>query len=263
MRVAVGSVTLVSSAGYLLSELMELVHEGFSWPQLLLTYTAFALVPFAVIGLHALQHARADWTSLAGATAYGLAYVFYAGTALYALAAETKDSAALVEALGGLYTAHGFLLIAGGLLLGGAVMRARVSVVDGPGPARRHDPGRHLQRARAYRQLAGAAECHPQRSARWHGDRDARASCGLAVPTGLIGRQRRRLTRSHPGDPGAPALLQDRASEARPRSGPADIAAPREPRARYESRPDRARRSSQYRMIAAASSIALLESSAV
>jgi hypothetical protein len=126
MRVAVGVVTLVSAALYLLSELLEYLADGFSWPQLVLTYLAFALVPFAVTGLHALQHARADWTSLAGAVAYGLAYVFYAGTAMYALAARTGDYTALVDALGGLYVLHGLLMIAGGLLFGSAVMRSGV-----------------------------------------------------------------------------------------------------------------------------------------
>jgi hypothetical protein len=126
MRAVVGYVTLVSSALYLASEAMELAADGFSSTQLVATYAAFALVPFAVLGLHALQHAPADWTSLVGASAYGLAYVFYAGTAMYALAAKTTDYAALVHALGGLYVLHGVLMVAGGLLFGTAVIRARI-----------------------------------------------------------------------------------------------------------------------------------------
>ena len=113
MRVAVAVMTLASSGLYVASEAMELAAGGFSRPQLCLTYVAFALVPFAALGLHALQHAVADWTSLVGAAAYGLAYVFYAGTALYALAAGTDDYAALVRALGGIYVVHGVLMIAG------------------------------------------------------------------------------------------------------------------------------------------------------
>ncbi|MBI1734863.1 MAG: hypothetical protein HYR51_06795 [Candidatus Rokubacteria bacterium] len=126
MRVAVACVTLASSLLYLASEAMELVAGGFSSTQLLSTYVAFALVPFVVLGLHSLQHAGADWTSLVGATAYGLAYVFYAGTAMYALAAKTTDYAALVHELGGLYVLHGALMVAGGLLFGTAVIRSRV-----------------------------------------------------------------------------------------------------------------------------------------
>jgi hypothetical protein len=126
MRVVIGGVTLVSSALYLFSELLEYVDDGFSRPQLVLTYLAFALVPFAVTGLHALQQERADWTSVTGAVAYGLAYVFYAGTAMYALAAQTDDYTALVHALGGLYVLHGALMIAGGILFGSAVMRSGV-----------------------------------------------------------------------------------------------------------------------------------------
>lgn len=122
----VAGVTLVSAALYLASEMLELADGGFSATQLLATYGAFALVPFVMLGLHALQQAHGDWMSLVGAVAYGLAYVFYAGTAMYALAAKTGDYAALVEALGGLYVLHGILMIAGGALFGTAVMRARV-----------------------------------------------------------------------------------------------------------------------------------------
>lgn len=126
VRSLTGWATIVSSAAYIASDVMELLTGGFSATQLYLTYAAFAPVPFVMVGLHASQRPRAGWLSLLGALAYGASFVFFAATAIYAIVAKTSDYAMLVSELGRLYVAHGALLIVGGVLFGVAAVRAGV-----------------------------------------------------------------------------------------------------------------------------------------
>ena len=126
LRRLVGWTALGASVLYILSDLVELLGRGFSSAQLYATYVAFVAVPFFVLGLHALQGPRAGWLSLSGAVSYGVAFIFYAATAVHALVAGTSDYAALVGALGTLYTVHGGLLVVGGVLFGVAAVRAGV-----------------------------------------------------------------------------------------------------------------------------------------
>lgn len=100
--------------------------SGFSPVQLYMTYGAFVAVPFSLMGLHAIQSPRVGWFSLVGSVAYGSSFIFYAATVVYALVQQTADYANLVDSLGILYPLHGLLLILGGLLFGGSVMRAGV-----------------------------------------------------------------------------------------------------------------------------------------
>ena len=126
LRLFIGLTTLVSSSLYLLSELVELVQGGLNPLQLYLTYIAFAAVPFYIIGLHALQSSKVGCVSLIGAVCYGGAFIFFSGTALYALVDQTSDYTTLVEKFGLLYAIHVVLLFIGGVLFGTAVCRAAV-----------------------------------------------------------------------------------------------------------------------------------------
>jgi hypothetical protein len=62
--------------------------------------------------------------ALVGALLYGLSFVYFAHTTLYALAERVPDYDALWRRLGGVYTAHGALMVIGGLMFGTAVLRA-------------------------------------------------------------------------------------------------------------------------------------------
>jgi hypothetical protein len=119
--VAIGAATLV-----MLADLIELTSGGFSALQLYMAYVAFAAIPFVMVGLHAVQQPRGGWLSLCGALLYGVSFVFFASTCVYALAAGTVDYAALYQDLWALYTVHGILMVTGGVLFGAAVIRAAV-----------------------------------------------------------------------------------------------------------------------------------------
>jgi hypothetical protein len=108
-----------------ITDLLELA-SGFSPLQLWLNYLAFLVIPFVMIGLHAVQRPRAGAMSLIGATAFGASFIYFAGTATYALARDTPDYATLLGELGPLYTAHGAVMVLGGVLFGVAVLRAGV-----------------------------------------------------------------------------------------------------------------------------------------
>ncbi len=126
MRVLVSLIALASSLAYIGSDVAELLYRGFSPTQLYVTYAAFVVVPFFVLGFHALQRPRSGWLSLIGAVCYGASFIFYAATAIHALVDRTPDYASLAHDLGALYTFHGGLLVVGSVLFGAAVIRAAV-----------------------------------------------------------------------------------------------------------------------------------------
>jgi hypothetical protein len=126
LRRPVGLAAVIAPGLSILSDAVELLGGGFSPFQLSVTYVGFLAVPFVVLGLHASQQPRGGWLSLAGAVAYGTAFIFFAGTVVHALAQETRDYAALVGQLGLLYPVHGGLMVVGGVLFGLAVARAGV-----------------------------------------------------------------------------------------------------------------------------------------
>jgi hypothetical protein len=122
----VGSAALIFSALYFVSDVMELVHGGFSTPQLVLTYVAEAAIPVFVLGLYAVQRPRIGTLGLLGAIGYAYAYIFFTGTVLLALADQSRDWDALVSDLGPWVTVHGLLMVLAGTALGMAVIRAEV-----------------------------------------------------------------------------------------------------------------------------------------
>ena len=126
LRLLIGFATVVASTLHTISDLLELTGGGFSANQLWLNYVAFLTIPFFIIGLYAIQRPRAGWMSLTGAIAYGISFIFFAGTTLYALISKTGNYSTLVEELGSIYTFHGGLMVVGGLLFGSAVIQARV-----------------------------------------------------------------------------------------------------------------------------------------
>ncbi|MDX6319353.1 MAG: hypothetical protein QOD35_2753 [Nocardioidaceae bacterium] len=123
---AIGLAAVVFSALYFISDVLELLHGGFSTAQLVLTYVAEAAIPLFVIGLYAVQRPHIGRLGLLGAVAYAYAYVFFTGTVLLALVTHPRNWEALVRDLGPWVTVHGLLMVLAGSAFGVAVVRARV-----------------------------------------------------------------------------------------------------------------------------------------
>ncbi len=126
LRLITGLATIITFTLHILSDLLEVFSGGFSATQLWINYVAFLPIPFLMIGLYAFQRPLSGWMSLTGAIAYGTSFIFFAGTTLYDLVAKTADYSTLLEELGEIYTFYGGLMVAGGILFGIAVIRAKV-----------------------------------------------------------------------------------------------------------------------------------------
>jgi len=123
---AIGVAAVMFSALYFASDVLELIHDGFSTPQLVLTYLAEAAIPLFVVGLYAVQRPQIGRLGLLGAVGYAYAYVFFTGTVLLALVNRSPDWEALVGDLGPWVTVHGLVMVLAGSAFGAAVIRARV-----------------------------------------------------------------------------------------------------------------------------------------
>jgi len=121
----IGAVAVLAPAIHVASDVLEWLAHGFTPLQLWLSYFAFLSMPALFIGLYAAQRPQIEPFGLVGALLYGAAFIYFAHTALYALAERMATYAALWARLGSLYTLHGGLMILGGLLFGGASLRAR------------------------------------------------------------------------------------------------------------------------------------------
>jgi hypothetical protein len=83
----VGVATVMFSALYFLSDLVEFAQGGFSTPQLVFTYVAEAAIPLFVLGLYAMQRPRIGRLGLIGAVGY--AYSFISSRARWWLRSRT------------------------------------------------------------------------------------------------------------------------------------------------------------------------------
>jgi hypothetical protein len=109
-----------------LTDVLEWAQGGFSPAQLWLNYIAFLPLPAVLIGLYAVQRPRISLWGLLGALLYGFAFIYFAHTTLAALDTRLTNYEQLWDRLGGLYTAHGALMVVGGFAFGVATARARV-----------------------------------------------------------------------------------------------------------------------------------------
>jgi hypothetical protein len=126
IAVLVGLAAVTFSAVYLISDLLELIHGGFSTSQLILTYAAEAAIPLFVLGLYAVQRPQIGRLGLASAVLYAYTFVYFTSTVVYALVEQTTDWQALERRLGIWLTIHSVLMIVAGIGFGIAVIRARV-----------------------------------------------------------------------------------------------------------------------------------------
>lgn len=128
LKILIGLTAVIAPALHLVSDLMEAANDGFTRPQLIVNYAAFLAMPFLFVGLYAVQRPWVHWTSLAGAIIYGYSFIYFGHTTLYALQESILNYADLWARLGPVYTIHGGLMIAGGLLFAGtSLSRGRLS----------------------------------------------------------------------------------------------------------------------------------------
>ncbi len=126
LRKAIACAAMAAPALHTLTDILEWVSGGFSAVQLWLNYVAFLPMPVLAIGLYAAQRPRIAWIGLVGALGYGFAFVYFAHTTLVALAQHTPTYEQLWSELGWPYTAHGALMVMGGVAFGWATYRAHV-----------------------------------------------------------------------------------------------------------------------------------------
>jgi len=124
LQVLIGAAAILAPGIHTLTDVAEWVTKGFSVPQLWANYLAFVIMPFLFVGLFAVQRETIGILGLVGALLYGAAFIYFAHTTLYALVEQVPDYESLWSRLGSVYTAHGILMILGGLLFGAATFRA-------------------------------------------------------------------------------------------------------------------------------------------
>lgn len=117
---------IVAPLLHLISDVMEWRSGGFSQIQLLINYAGFLPMPFLFIGLYAVQRPKNNWLGLTGAILYGIAFIYFAHTTLYALAESFQNYELLWNRLGIVYTFHGGLMVVGGLIFGITSLRAGI-----------------------------------------------------------------------------------------------------------------------------------------
>jgi uncharacterized protein len=124
LQVVVGVAAITAPVLHGLSDAIEWVQGGFSPDQLWLSYLAFLVFSWLLLGISVLHGNRLGAAGLLGALLYGTAFTYFAHTALDALAARTPTYAVLWERLGPAYTFHGALMVLGGLLFSWSALRA-------------------------------------------------------------------------------------------------------------------------------------------
>ncbi|MGL6260889.1 hypothetical protein [Vibrio sp. WXL210] len=126
LLIVIGVSTIVAPSVHILTDAAEWYHGRFSVFWLWLNYIAFVAMPFVVIGLYAIQRSKIQSFGLIGALLYGIAFVYFAHTSLYAITENVLDYQALLQQLGSLYTVHGLLMVVGGIGFGIATYKVQI-----------------------------------------------------------------------------------------------------------------------------------------
>ena len=123
LGVVVGVAAIVAPILHSVTDALEWYQQGFSRPQLWLNYVAFLPMPWLLLGIYAVREKELGVSGLVGALLYGIAFIYFAHTTLYALASHAPTYEALWQQLGPAYTIHGALMVVGGLLFTVAALR--------------------------------------------------------------------------------------------------------------------------------------------
>ena len=85
-----GLAAILAAGIWILTEIMEIVSGGFSPVQLSLTLVAFVILPFGVLGFHAIQASKGGWISLVGAVCFASAFILWSGVTMLDMVLKTK-----------------------------------------------------------------------------------------------------------------------------------------------------------------------------
>jgi hypothetical protein len=124
LSIAVGIAALAAPALHSITDMLEWYQGGFSATQLWLNYIAFLPMPWLLLGLYSVRQPRPDVSGLIGALLYGVAFVYFAHTTLYAITEQVPTYEALWARLGSLYTVHGAFMVLGGLMFARSALHA-------------------------------------------------------------------------------------------------------------------------------------------
>lgn len=123
-RTVVGVVAIVAPALHVASDVLEW-RSGFTPFQLGLNYAAFLPMPYLLLALCAVVRPRVGAAAWIGALLHGVAFAYFLHTTALAIEEGIPTYEELWRRLGGTYTLHGALMVAGGALFGVGALRAR------------------------------------------------------------------------------------------------------------------------------------------
>jgi hypothetical protein len=124
LSIAVGIAALAAPALHSITDMLEWYQGGFSAIQLWLNYIAFLPMPWLLLGLYTVRQPRPNVFGLIGALLYGVAFIYFAHTTLYAITEQVPTYEALWIRLGSLYSVHGAFMVLGGLMFAWSALRA-------------------------------------------------------------------------------------------------------------------------------------------
>ena len=123
--VTVGVCAIVAPVLHTASDVLEWYQNGYSVTQLWLKYIAFFPMPWLLLGIGLVYSPRLGALGVVGALLYGMGFVYFEHTVLYALSEAISSYDELKSRLGTLNTVHGTFMIYGGLISAWAAFRAR------------------------------------------------------------------------------------------------------------------------------------------
>jgi len=118
--------TIAAFLLYIITDSIEILQSGISSFQMVLTYICMTGIPFAVMGLYVIDEQKGGILYLMGGLLISVSFIYFSGTAAYALAENLDNYEAVVKNLGFMYLFHGVLLVVGGILFSTALLRARL-----------------------------------------------------------------------------------------------------------------------------------------
>ena len=124
LSIAVGIAALAAPALHSITDMLEWYQGGFSAIQLWLNYIAFLPMPWLLLGLYTVRQPRPNVFGLIGALLYGVAFIYFVHTTLYAITEQVPTYEALWIRLGSLYSVHGAFMVLGGLMFAWSALRA-------------------------------------------------------------------------------------------------------------------------------------------
>lgn len=118
LQLSVTTLLVAATLTHLATDLIELYLGEFASFQLWLNYAAFVAMPFAIVGLAAIRWQEVGYFGVVAGICYAVPFIYFAHTTLFALHLDIRTYEDLLGQMGGMYTAHGLMMVVGGLLFG-------------------------------------------------------------------------------------------------------------------------------------------------